>query len=304
MPRVLEDGVQGVTIVDNSCSDREWARLEQMFAADSRVHLLRMSSNVGFAAGVNAGVAVTAMSDEDCIWLLNPDTMPESGSVSALTRVLVDGTADIASPVITTGRERDVVWFAGGDLDVARGESHHRGMGVRVGDLRLDARPSTFITGAAMLVSVQAWRALGGLREHYFLYWEDADFCLRAHAAGFLMAVAPESVVWHAVGGATIDSGMSRDYYYFMQRNRVWMMRTAQGGRVSVFTTGGLMTLKNIAIPLVREREARVPKAMAAVRGLIAGLSGALPEPSGSARPGRLDRSRARRIPRPAQWRS
>ena len=40
------------------------------------------------------------------------------------------------------------------------------------------------VSGAFMLVRRQLWDTLGGFDPVFFLYGEDADFCLRAAATG------------------------------------------------------------------------------------------------------------------------
>lgn len=273
VPRLVEEGVHRVVVVDNSCADVEWDALAALASQHPRVTAVRAAANRGFAAGVNEGVSTAGpLGDDDCLWLVNPDTSPEPGSLGALVDAVCDDLAEIVSPLITTGPARDVIWFAGGDLDLRVGDSRHRGQGLALSEMVPDVRQCTFVTGAAMLLTVRAWRRLGGLREHYFLYWEDADLSHRAAQAGLRMALVPRAVLWHQVGGSDPSSGMSADYYFYMQRNRAWLMREVSGRRRSVLGPGLRFSVKNVAIPLVKERHGRWRKAGAAVRGLVAGL--------------------------------
>jgi GT2 family glycosyltransferase len=46
------------------------------------------------------------------------------------------------------------------------------------------------------------------------MYWEDADYCLRLRRAGWSLAVAGQSKVWHKAGPAKGQGSLS-SYRYF-----------------------------------------------------------------------------------------
>ena len=53
-----------------------------------------------------------------------------------------------------------------------------------------------------MLVRAEAFQAVGGFDESFFMYFEDVDLCLRLEAAGWRLAQEPRAVVHHAGGVA------------------------------------------------------------------------------------------------------
>lgn len=55
-----------------------------------------------------------------------------------------------------------------------------------------------WISGAFWLVSAAAWRQIGGFDERYFMYCEDADFCMRLQLAGWRIARADASAIHDA----------------------------------------------------------------------------------------------------------
>jgi GT2 family glycosyltransferase len=169
---------------------------------------------------------------EDVLWLLNPDCVVLPGALSALLKALDESGVEIATPVLVSGDIPPVVdagarespiWFGGGRIDVRRGvvEHLHYNEPWRTGKLQ-DA-PVDFVTGAAMMITKQAWDRVGALDERYFLYWEDVDFSLRARRLGCPMMLVSDAVVWHREGGTAVDRGET--YWYFMQRNRVLVLR-------------------------------------------------------------------------------
>jgi GT2 family glycosyltransferase len=53
------------------------------------------------------------------------------------------------------------------------------------------------LTGASLLLRRQSLEEVGVLDEGFFMYWEDADLCFRLRNAGWRLAVACNSHVWH-----------------------------------------------------------------------------------------------------------
>lgn len=96
------------------------------------------------------------------------------------------------------------------------------------GPRRLD-----YICGASLLVRRDVVETIGLLAEEYFLYYEDAEYGLRAKRAGYALAWASGSIVRHKEGGATgaATQTASRDFQrpesvdYLSLRNRIWLMR-------------------------------------------------------------------------------
>ena len=60
-----------------------------------------------------------------------------------------------------------------------------------------------WVTGACFLVRADAFRAIGGFDDEYFLYVEEVDFCWRLRAAGWEVLYQPEARVIHTGGVST-----------------------------------------------------------------------------------------------------
>jgi N-acetylglucosaminyl-diphospho-decaprenol L-rhamnosyltransferase len=56
------------------------------------------------------------------------------------------------------------------------------------------------VSGACLLARREAFDAVSGFDERFFLYEEDADLCRRVRAAGFQVVFTPEAEVVHAKG--------------------------------------------------------------------------------------------------------
>ncbi|MDV6266539.1 glycosyltransferase family 2 protein [Rhodococcus globerulus] len=253
-----------IVVVDNSNDITEWAGLTTALS-DFPVDTISMSSNVGFGAAVNEGVRSLNLDQDDFLWILNPDTIPTRNAGLDLARFMVASDFDLASPVLMTGEESESVWFSGGYFDHNFGRTVHS---VKVQDL--DSSHS-FLTAAAMMMRRRNWDKLVGFREDLFMYWEDADLCIRAQSLGFRLGVASDVIVWHAVGATSSSSGRSRLFHYYMQRNRIIVLR-------ELFGTRYLCGWKRIAesLKLLRraaiENDGRLGKVHHSLKGIRDGI--------------------------------
>jgi GT2 family glycosyltransferase len=212
----LEPGDR-VVVVDNGSDDGSADAFRAEFP-DAVV--VDAGENLGFARGVNAGVAATTGGGPDLVMLLNPDTLVLPGSVAAFRGFAADhpeyrlyggrtlrpdGSTD---PSSCWGEMTgwSLFCFATGLSSVARGSTlfDPESLG-RWG--RDTAREVPIVTGCLLLISRADWTALGGMDERFFLYGEDADFSIRARRSGLRPVIVPDAVIVHEVGGSTASSG-------------------------------------------------------------------------------------------------
>jgi GT2 family glycosyltransferase len=57
-----------------------------------------------------------------------------------------------------------------------------------------------WVSGACMLVRRKAVAAVGLLDRHFFMYWEDADWCRRMWDKGWAVHYHPQASITHYVG--------------------------------------------------------------------------------------------------------
>lgn len=180
--------------------------------------------NLGFAGGVNACIA--ARPEADAWWILNPDAAPEPQALEALVEKLSDGSCDAVGCVLRfpTGISQGYgglwrPWFARAQL---------LGGGRRPND-PIDAeeieRRQNFLMGASMLVGRRFIAEAGLMREDYFLYCEEVEWCVRAAKRGLRLGFAPKAVVIHLAGSTTGSSTLSRLAVYLGERNKMLLLR-------------------------------------------------------------------------------
>ena len=205
---------QRVLVVDNASSDHSAAFAGQ-FAG---VNLLKMTANLGFAAGNNHALAEC---DTEFVALLNPDAFPEP---DWLERLL---TAAGAHPDAAAFGSRQLCQ---GDPEVLDGIGDTYHMSGLVWRERYGARqqacdliPQEIFSpcAAAALYRRQALVDVGGFDDDYFCYIEDVDLGFRLRLAGYKAMYVPDAVVHH-VGSATTGGQRSDFSVYHGHRNLVW----------------------------------------------------------------------------------
>lgn len=274
---LLLSGVGSITIVDNASGDAERSALDQISSQDARIDLILSPSNLGFGAGVNLGVRRSNAIAGDFVWVVNPDTAVELAAAQDLASALAGTHAEIVSPLISTGGPgEESIWFAGGYVDYQKGVSWHVNAGEDLRSITGDLFESSFITGAAPMMTRSTWDQLGGFREDLFLYWEDADLSIRAIAMGMRLAVVPSARIWHEQGGSTGQrgGGHSPGYYYYNQRNRLVVCRQKSSLGQLLAGRGLRETLRLLAKPLLMETAPRWPKFASSLRGIWDGCRG------------------------------
>lgn len=178
-----------IVLVDNNSTDGSF---EAAKAGFSKLNFIKNEENLGFSAGNNVGIRFALERMADYVLLLNNDTQVEKDFLLRLVKIgEKNERIGLLSPLIFNGYTRQV-WFSGGVISWLRMKAINQKT-VKT----LDYYESSFLTGCAVLVKKQVFKAIGLLDEDYFLYWEDADFSWRSHQAGFKNVVVTSSWVYH-----------------------------------------------------------------------------------------------------------
>ncbi len=165
------------------------------------VTCLRAASNLGYAGGVN--LAMTHAAAADAWWILNPDAVPEAEALAQLCARLAIG--DCGAVGCTLRVESGEVESRGGRWNrwLARAVSIDHGVPATPASRTFDEARLSYISGASMLVGRELVERVGLMREDYFLYGEEVEWCLRAISAGVRLGMAAEAQVLHHQGTTT-----------------------------------------------------------------------------------------------------
>jgi GT2 family glycosyltransferase len=199
-----EQGIIEVVVVDNhSPPHRLLSRLRRWDGVSVR----RWKRNRGFAQAVNEGCR---LSRGGWFLVLNPDVTLAPG--------LLDGVLAFVERLKIRESRTGIVGFqlrnADGSLQLSSG--HFPTLGSTLRRLLLprprrkyDSPPThipsrvSWVTGCCLLLRRACLEETAGFDEDFFLYYEDVDFCRRAHDHGWLVRYEPS---WHATHHSPLHS--------------------------------------------------------------------------------------------------
>lgn len=197
--------LERLVVVDNGSTDDSLALLRQRFPA---VPVLANGGNVGFAAGNN--VALRDLTS-DAALLLNPDVILSPGCVGALAAALAaDPDVAIAGCKLWYP-DGETLQHGGGYITHPQAMPGHYGIGEADAGQHDAARYVDYVIGAAVAVRRTALEQIGLFDEGFFLYYEDADLCARARAAGYRVVYEPRATAVHVESAVAVRGSFS--YY-------------------------------------------------------------------------------------------
>ena len=197
-----------VTVVDNSGRVEP---VDDLVLSRPRSRYLAMVRNVGFAQAANHGVA---QARSDVVIVLNPACFPGPSVLDQLAgEVTGDGYAACAPAIVSD--PGGAQYGGGGWLPtLGRAIAHALGAhqtrifarsGMAVSPGQREAIDVEWLAGACLAVDRQAFEAVGGFDERFFLYNEDMGLGRRLNQAGLRQRLRADITVPH-VGGASSAS--------------------------------------------------------------------------------------------------
>lgn len=209
----LPAGMDGVpwrlVVVDNASGDDSIDAVRRV-APDAEV--VALDRNVGYAAGINAGVAAAGVGR--AVLVLNPDVRLAPGCVPTLLATLDRPGVGVAVPRLLDGdgvlvrsmrREPTVMRALGDAVFGAQRAGRFATLGEIVTDESQYDRPQAtdWAEGSTQLISPECWEACGPWDESFFLYSEETDFYLRVGDRGLTTQYVPAALAVHLGGEST-----------------------------------------------------------------------------------------------------
>ena len=219
--RPLREAADGLPfqaiVVDNDSIDGSRELLRQEFPW---VTCIAVRRNLGYAAGVNLAVR---RAKSPYVLLLNPDVVPQKGAITKLVHYLSD---------------HDGIAAAGGYLLGEKGRSqmedyyvpfptlrsallHYTRWSGLLGRFRLTADRFTDgsvrqVPGACLLTRREVLEEIGPFDEDFFVWFEDVDWCYRAHRNRYGLGICEKARFLHEGGKSfeAVSEETRRKWYY------------------------------------------------------------------------------------------
>lgn len=214
-------------VVDNASVDGSPEMVRTEFPA---ADLLALAENRRFAGGNNAGLERALADGAAAVMLINNDVMADPLLIEKLLAALAENPrAGAAAPLIYYAPPTNRIWYAGGRCRPWLAHSSHRAIRERDRGQFRSIEPTGYLSGCCLLASADAWRKVGLLDERYFIYAEDADWCLRARAAGYELLFVPTARLWHRVSASSGGAMNPWKVYQRLRANLTLWSRNARG---------------------------------------------------------------------------
>ncbi|HEX8762524.1 MAG TPA: glycosyltransferase family 2 protein [Candidatus Saccharimonadales bacterium] len=203
---------------------RDPQSVEDIVAHFKDVTCHNTGDNLGYAGGVNVGLRLAQDHKADYVFIMNPDAYIAPDCVARLlASVQKNPEIGIASPK-TYYANSNTIWFAGATLDLKNGTSPHIGQGQKDGPEFSKNHDMPRANGCAMFIPVDALQKVGPMEDKYFLYFEEIDWSLRFHKAGYRIRFVADAHVWHAASTST-GGFFTPLYQYYTTRNSLAVFR-------------------------------------------------------------------------------
>lgn len=187
---------------------------------------IQTGDNLGYAGGNNVGIRY-ALKKNDCeyIWLLNNDTVVDRDALSQMVKCEeADERRGMVGSKLLYHDRPDVLQAAGGcRISPWMGNASLIASNEKDDGKWDEPFELSYVSGASLLVKKAVVEDVGLFEEKYFLYWEDADWGVRARKKGYKILYCPDGKVWHKEGGTSSYLNLKLDYYWV--RNGLYFTR-------------------------------------------------------------------------------
>jgi len=266
---VLLTQVDAVVLVDDGSDAKARPLLDGL--EKPRVKVVRHETNSGIAAALNSGARFAIENfAADYLMTLDQDSIPGSGYVESALATFRDFTA------------------TGARVGIVASESNNGKKVLMRKSARSIAQPfDPWQSG--MLVSREAWLAMGGLDEDLFIDAVDSDFSQRMRKSGRLVVCGAGCDLTHELGALRIGSLLGHEttytyhnpnrVYYISRNNAVIFVRTIYWDPAWAMRKLYLETLNQCRrLAYSRDRTVLAAAWLAGVFDALRGRMGKIPE--------------------------
>lgn len=175
--------------------------LRKALAGCSIIEADNTLENFGYGGGANVGIRYATEHRAQWIIVLNQDVVMKKATVHALYKQLQTSPAGIAGTFV-------------GSLDLKRWTTI------------LPSRKVDYVSGSCIAIHKDVFEKIGYFYEPYFMYYEDADLCIRAKKAGFPLIHVTIPGISHT-DTTSLGRGSFLHQYYLARNHLLFVERNA-----------------------------------------------------------------------------
>lgn len=247
--RAIAPQVDHVYLVDNS--EKPAPGLAETIGAHN-LSYVPMGGNMGIAAALNAGLERCGANGYEWALTLDQDSAPSDGMVRELDSCRATCTGAPVGVIAPVHQIRSGPAF----------------------ELFEGCREELTVMTSGNLLSVSAWKSVGGFDESLFIDQVDHDLCLRFHEAGYAVLTCGTATLSHSMGemsqrwllGPVYVSNHTAIRRYYITRNRLWAIRR-YGRRFPSFAERERRSMRQELLKIVLFERDKLAKLRMAWRG-------------------------------------
>ncbi len=209
-----------IIVVDNGSQDDSVTAIRGQFPS---VTLLETGKNLGYAGGNNIGIEYAFKTGADAVLLLNNDTIVHPHFVQSF----IDSAAQNPAIGIWGGyplrfSDPEKLDHLGGIWNSEKGDFDL--VGLNAPDGFHSSQSLDYVCGCSIFIRREVFDKIGHLEPKFFLFWEEADFAMRAKRAGFGIDICYSAILRHKVS-ASFTGGKPHKKYFWWRGRALWIER-------------------------------------------------------------------------------
>jgi GT2 family glycosyltransferase len=208
-------------LVDNNSKSLNEELMKQ---ALPDLKIIRLPENIGYTGGNNVGIKIAL--DDMCEYILvaNNDTIFTSDLIPELTLTMKsDEKIASVSPKVLFYKEHNKIQFAGGHLNLYLGQFKHIGYNSNDNGAHDTEKEINFFSGCAVLLRSATIRELGGFKDTYFAYCEDAEMSVRIRKSGYKLFYNGHASIYHDES-PSLGGYLNPVAFYLSKRNSLYLV--------------------------------------------------------------------------------
>ena len=187
--------------------------------SNKKLILIKNDRNYGFSEGNNIGIKFSLETlNPNYILLLNNDTVVDKNSLNELVSFLCNNkNVGIVGPKVYYYDDPEQIAYIGHNINLCTARRSDPEVESHSSPIKID-----YVVGCGLLIKADVIKDIGILDTDYFLYYEDADWCLRARKSGYDIFYVPTSRIWHKI---PLKPNRSMHSYYYGNRNSFLLVK-------------------------------------------------------------------------------
>ena len=196
-----------IIVVDNASEDTS---VDYLKSLNLNIKIIENKENVSFAKGNNDAVKIA---NGEYVLLLNNDIEPTYGWLNEMMGTIIynENVASVGAKLIypfiedpkntnksfTIQHAGDILRETNDDICLYKGHNQNKfSKNIFDSEISVNKR-RLLVTGAVLLIKKSIYDDLGGLDESYWYGYEDIDFNLKVHCAGYDTMFAASALLFH-----------------------------------------------------------------------------------------------------------